>query len=148
MSLATDILRSAGLKPPKKEYSPSTSIRHTSEPTPPVGYIDTPHGRVRLNSKGKPDGRSLKRGVPKPNPQKGKHHSWEIIQLRKAFESADAGDEFAWDWRTKETYLDIKARNRQTQYAYKAAEIFGYRISISSQPGYMRITVLGRSDKS
>lgn len=148
MSLVTDILKRAGIRPPEKEYSPLTTTRHTAAPTPAIGYADTPHGKVRLNSKGKPDGRSLKRGVPKPNARKGKHQSWELVELRKAFESAEYGTQFAWDWRTANTYRDIKARNRQTAYAYKAAEIFGYKISVSSRPGYMCITVLGLSDKS
>ena len=69
--------------------------------------------------------------------------SYEHIILRDIFENAKPGEEFAWDWRTEATYSDIKLRTAQLTYAYKIAEIYEHKVSLSAKPGYMVIKYVG-----
>ena len=70
--------------------------------------------------------------------------AYEHIILRDIFDKAKPGEEYAWDWRTEATYSDIKLRNAQLTYAYKIAEIYEHKVSLSSRPGYMVIKYVGR----
>lgn len=132
MSLATDLLRQAGLL----------------TATPEKATVSTARGPVRLKKDGTPDKRSLLRGISKPSSRKGTMYSCEKKQLLKMLQSSSPGDTFEWKWRNRNTYRDVTLRNRQTQYARAAAAEFGYKISLASYPKGLQITVIGESDKS
>lgn len=129
MTLANDILLQAGIRP-----------ANTAATTTP-----TARGPVRLKKDGTPDKRSLLRGIAKPHPSRG-IQSYEKKQLLKMFQSAKPGDVFAWKWRSRRTYVDRTLRNRQTQYAYAAANEFGYKISLQSLSKHLQITMVSIAD--
>lgn len=116
MSLASDILKRAG----------GTSAAR---------------GQVRIKKNGEPDGRFLTKGKPKPHNNRVLTH--EHAELKRAFEAANPGEQFAWNWRRPETYRDLKLRNAQLSYAYKIANTYGYKVSISARPKHMLITFIG-----
>ena len=148
MSLAGDILKRAGIVPAYKQPKPSATsarqVEHSAAPDVPANTVMTERGPMRLNKSGKVDGRSLRRGQPRPRtaPPRGAH-AYEHIQLREAFESAAPGEQLAWDWRRPETYGELKLRNAQITYAYKIASIYGHKVSINARPGYLLITYHG-----
>lgn len=147
MSFAADILKKLNYTL-GKEIKPDESLarqrEHSSSHDIPQGVVQTSRGPMRIAKSGKIDGRSLARGKPKnwdrvPRGVK----SYEHIILRDIFENAKPGEEFAWDWRTESTYSDIKLRTAQLTYAYKIAEIYEHKVSLSARPGYMVIKYVG-----
>ncbi|UTC26017.1 hypothetical protein [Phage vB_KsaM-C1] len=101
---------------------------------------------MRLTKSGKIDGRSLQRGKPKEwSRQPRGVRSYEHIILRDILEKAKPGEEYAWDWRTEKTYEDMKLRNAQLTYAYKIANVYGHKVSISARKNYMVIKYVSRT---
>lgn len=126
MSFATDILRRHG---------------YLTDDTTATG-IRTPKGPVRLKKDGKPDGRSLLRGVSKPSRLKGTVVSYEKKALLKMFSNAKVGDVFVWKWRTRKTRTDPTLRAAQVSYAHNFGREFGYKIKTQGFNEGLHITVL------
>ena len=145
MSFAADILKKINYVPEeavKVEKTSARQLQHSAAPDLPETYVKTARGPMRTGKNGKIDGRSLQRGIPKQRKNK-EPTSFEHLLLRNIFENAKPGEEFAWDWRTEATYSDIKLRTAQLTYAYKIAEIYEHKVSLSSRPGYMVIKYVG-----
>ena len=73
-------------------------------------------------------------------------HSFEFQQLMDVFCDAEAGDEFAWEWRHANTFGNQRLRGAQVNYAYKVANICGVKISVTPLTRYMKIVYLGEVD--
>ena len=145
MSFAADILKKINYVPEevvKVEKTSARLVQHSAAPNKPAAYVKTARGPMRTGKNGKIDGRSLRRGIPKERKNK-EPTSFEHILLRDIFENAKPGEEFAWDWRTESTYSDIKLRGAQLTYAYKIADVYGHKVSLSARPSYMVIKYVG-----
>lgn len=102
-----------------------------------AGFRTAAHGGVdrrHLNRAGRP----RKTHTDKP---------YEMGLLHREFELMQPGDMIEWDWRTPGTHADKKLRNAQCMYAYKAAEIFGVKVALSSHPNGLRITMVGKREE-
>ena len=149
MSLAKDILKKINYDPTTEEKISKTEARQTqfsAAPDIPEGFVMTNRGPMRVGKSGKIDGRSLSRGKKKEWDRTPRGvHAFEHIQLRDIFEKSSPGDEYAWDWRTDETYSNLKLRNAQLNYAYKIANVYGHKVSIQSVKNYMIIKYVERN---
>lgn len=143
MSLAQDILRKVNYKPEAEKPVEKTLARQrefSAAPEAPVSFVQTERGPMRVAKNGKIDKRSLQRGKPKNwDRQPRGVHAYEHIILRDILEKAKPDEEYVWDWRTDKTYSDLKLRNAQLSYAYKIANVYGHKVSITSKPNYMVI---------
>ncbi len=148
MSFAQFLLKKINYKPeeePKIEVTKARQREFSAAPDIPQGHVKTARGPMRVTKSGKIDGRSLSRGKPKEwNRQPRGVRSYEHIQLRDIFEKAEPGQEYAWDWRTDKTYEDLKLRTAQLTYAYKIANVYGHKVSLSAIKNYMVIKYVGR----
>lgn len=148
MSFATDLLKKINYNPVEEVKAEKTNARQRqfSAASPaPSGFVMTERGAMRVSKSGKIDGRSLQRGKPKEwSRQPRGVRSYEHIILRDIFDNAKPGEEYAWDWRTDKTYDDLKLRNAQLSYAYKIANVYGHKVSISSVKNYMVIRYVSR----
>lgn len=149
MSFAQDLLKKINYDPVKETKPVVTNARQRefSAALPvPSGFVTTERGAMRLTKSGKIDGRSLQRGKPKEwSRQPRGVRSYEHIILRDILEKAKSGEEYAWDWRTEKTYEDVKLRNAQLTYAYKIANVYGHKVSISARKNYMVIKYVSRT---
>lgn len=150
MSFAQDLLKKINYDPVKEIKPVVTNARqHEFSAALPVpsGFVTTERGAMRLTKSGKIDGRSLQRGKPKEwSRQPRGVRSYEHIILRDILEKAKPGEEYAWDWRTEKTYKDVKLRNAQLTYAYKIANVYGHKVSISARKNYMVIKYVSRTE--
>lgn len=148
MSFAADILKKINYAPEEEVKSDKSRARqreHSASDDVPQGVVQTSRGPMRITKSGKIDGRSLQRGKPKNwnrNPRGVK--AYEHIILRDIFDKAKPGEEYAWDWRTSLTYNDLKLRTAQLTYAYKIANVYDHKVSISARPNYMIIRYVDR----
>ena len=149
MSFATDLLKKINYNPVEEVKAEKTNARQRefSAVSPvPSSFVTTERGPMRIAKSGKIDGRSLQRGKPKEwSRQPRGVRSDEHIILRDILGKANPGEEYAWDWRTEKTYDDMRLRNAQVAYAYKIANVYGHKVSISARKNYMVIKYVSRT---
>lgn len=148
MSFAQDLLKKINYNPVEEVKTEKVTARQrefSAAPDVACGFVSTERGPMRTTKSGKIDGRSLQRGKSKQWDRKPRGvRSYEHLTLRNIFDNAKPGEEYAWDWRTDKTYDDLKLRNAQLAYAYKIANVYGHKVSISSVKNYMVIRYVSR----
>lgn len=147
MSFASFILKKVYSEDTKVEKTMARQVQHSAAPNVPESYVKTARGAMRIAKNGKIDGRSLQRGKPKNWDRKPRGvRAYEHILLRDILDGAKPGEEFSWKWRTSKTYEDPRLRNAQLTYAYKIANVYGHKVSLSSKKAHIVIRYVGKSN--